>query len=118
MQSGSDMTIGASFGDPRELVFEHKRTDQRFEFPQRNGDVFAFTDVANRKFRHSIPKTRDRVGARLSIIVWARQGGVKPVSLQTMVMPTESDIREAGGDWNQAQLLAEEKLIADRQRRT
>mmetsp|Transcript_45206 Transcript_45206/g.78376 ORF Transcript_45206/g.78376 Transcript_45206/m.78376 type:complete len:351 (+) Transcript_45206:29-1081(+) len=109
---GTNMTIGASFGDPRELVFDHKYTQQRFEFPQRNGDVFAFTDVANRAFRHSVPKTKERVGGRLSIIVWARQGGFRQVSLQTVVMPSEQDIKEAGGDWNRAQQLAVTKLTS------
>lgn len=109
---GSNMTIGASFGDPRELIFEHKRTGQRFQFPQRNGDIFAFTDVANRAFRHSVPKTKDKVGGRLSVIVWARQGGFKQVSLQNMVMPSEQDILEAAGDWNRAQQLAVTKLTS------
>ena len=48
--SGVDMTIGASFGDERNLVFEHKESKQQFSFPQHNGDIFAFTATVNNQF--------------------------------------------------------------------
>eukprot|EP00913_Durusdinium_trenchii_P003306 g3060.t1 len=80
--SGVNMTIGASFGEERSLVFEHRETKEQFSFPQQNGDVFAFTDSVNRQFVHGIPRERTRaksVGAcrhtpgRISVIVWGRR---------------------------------------------
>ncbi|CAK9018624.1 unnamed protein product [Durusdinium trenchii] len=56
--SGVNMTIGASFGEERSLVFEHRETKEQFSFPQQNGDVFAFTDSVNRQFVHGIPRER------------------------------------------------------------
>ena len=38
-----DFTMGASFGFTRQLAFKHVASGQVFEFPQGNGDVFAFT---------------------------------------------------------------------------
>lgn len=53
---GVDMTIGASFGEERSLVFEHRETKEQFSFPQQNGDVFAFTEKVNRDFVHGVPR--------------------------------------------------------------
>lgn len=79
--SGVDMTIGASFGHERTLVFEHRNSKERFSFPQHNGDVFAFTDEVNNRFTHAVPRERRLVlpesckhaAGRISVIVWARR---------------------------------------------
>ncbi|CAE6954835.1 unnamed protein product [Symbiodinium sp. CCMP2592] len=79
--SGVNMTIGASFGEERALVFEHRETKEQFSFPQHNGDVFAFTDSVNRQFVHGVPRERRArsMGAcghshgRISVIVWGRR---------------------------------------------
>jgi len=78
---GVDMTVGASFGEERNLVFQHKDTKEEFCFPQRNGDIFAFTDAVNYQFVHSVPRERRRAlsasrccsSGRVSIIVWAKR---------------------------------------------
>lgn len=78
---GVNMTIGASFGEERALVFEHRESKEQFSFPQHNGDIFAFTDEVNRTFTHSVPKERRRAHStsrrhspgRVSVIVWARR---------------------------------------------
>uniref|UniRef100_A0A0G4HRR1 Fe2OG dioxygenase domain-containing protein n=1 Tax=Chromera velia CCMP2878 TaxID=1169474 RepID=A0A0G4HRR1_9ALVE len=80
-----DFTAGASFGSSRELQFLHPPSGQTFSFPQKNGDVFAFTKELNRKFQHGVPRASGgRVGPRISIIVWgqrkslnSRNGGSK-----------------------------------------
>jgi len=79
--TGVDMTIGASFGHQRTLVFEHRISKERFSFPQHNGDVFAFTDEVNNRFTHGVPRERRQVltenlkhaPGRISVIVWARR---------------------------------------------
>lgn len=94
-----DFTIGASLGDLRHLAFRHVgkpmshrdrggdaggaeaeaerrkplRDAAQFAFPQYNGDVFAFTSVANEKFQHGVPKSAAGAGPRFSIIAWGRR---------------------------------------------
>eukprot|EP00933_Yihiella_yeosuensis_P006522 TRINITY_DN11123_c0_g1_i6.p1 TRINITY_DN11123_c0_g1~~TRINITY_DN11123_c0_g1_i6.p1 ORF type:complete len:287 (-),score=40.16 TRINITY_DN11123_c0_g1_i6:226-1086(-) len=79
--SGVNMTIGASFGEERKLLFEHIESKEQFSFPQYNGDVFAFTDSVNRHFMHAVPRERrarscgatKHTPGRISVIVWARR---------------------------------------------
>ncbi|CAK0855462.1 unnamed protein product, partial [Prorocentrum cordatum] len=94
---GVNMTIGASFGEERALIFEHKESKEQFNFPQHNGDIFAFTDEVNSRFVHGVPRERRRArstGARhtpgrVSVILWARRhqpewqrhAATKPISL-------------------------------------
>merc|ERR1719282_2289896 len=67
-----DVTVGVSFGAERELRFKHLETDLEFGFPQRNGDVFAFTTLVNSAFQHCIPQKMPllSVGPRISVILW------------------------------------------------
>jgi len=68
-----DITIGISLGASRELSFLHVASNNKFSFPQNNGDLFAFTDEVNSDFKHGVPKTRASVGERFSIIIWGVQ---------------------------------------------
>lgn len=68
-----NFTMGASFGDSRELVFFHEETNNKFSFPQNNGDVFAFNKEVNQKFMHGVPKKISKCGERFSIIAWGKQ---------------------------------------------
>jgi len=66
-----DLTVGSSFGDTRRLVWVEKDNDRhRIELPQRNGDVFAFSDYINRAWRHMVPREAPGCGPRISVIVW------------------------------------------------
>lgn len=67
-----NFTMGASFGDTRELKFKHVESGSTFSFPQNNGDVFAFNKEINKKFMHGIPKKRNS-GERFSIIAWGKK---------------------------------------------
>eukprot|EP00747_Dinoflagellata_sp_TGD_P207991 gnl/TRDRNA2_/TRDRNA2_81515_c0_seq1.p1 gnl/TRDRNA2_/TRDRNA2_81515_c0~~gnl/TRDRNA2_/TRDRNA2_81515_c0_seq1.p1 ORF type:complete len:444 (+),score=67.97 gnl/TRDRNA2_/TRDRNA2_81515_c0_seq1:97-1428(+) len=66
-----DLTVGATFGAERELVFVEKADPNKtIHVPQRNGDVFAFSERVNRAWRHKVPKADSSVGPRVSVIVW------------------------------------------------
>ena len=75
-----DFTMGASFGSERELAFLHEPSGSQFSFPQRNGDVFAFTTEVNKRFKHGVPKSSRSHGAapRFSIIAWGRRRSLNP----------------------------------------
>lgn len=69
-----DFTMGASFGDSRKLTFLHPSSGATFDFPQNNGDIFAFTTEANKRFQHGVPRAkRNACGPRFSIIAWGRR---------------------------------------------
>lgn len=68
-----DYTMGVSFGCTRELEFLHEESGNKFSFPQNNGDVFAFDTEINKSFMHGVPKSRKRVGKRISIIAWGQK---------------------------------------------
>jgi hypothetical protein len=71
-----DFTIGISLGFSRELSFVHEETGNKFNFPQNNGDVFAFNKEINSKFMHGIPKISGIPppnSDRISIIVWGKK---------------------------------------------
>ena len=68
-----DITIGISLGYSRNLSFKHIETGEIFNFPQNNGDIFAFDKIVNQKFYHGVPSTSENVGPRISIIVWGKR---------------------------------------------
>ncbi|ETO16400.1 hypothetical protein RFI_20936 [Reticulomyxa filosa] len=71
-----DLTIGASFGMKRELEFKHVKSQEIFNIPQYNNDVFAFTTIVNDKFQHGVPKAKTNqssIKQRFSIIVWGKR---------------------------------------------
>mmetsp|Transcript_74432 Transcript_74432/g.118502 ORF Transcript_74432/g.118502 Transcript_74432/m.118502 type:complete len:151 (+) Transcript_74432:2-454(+) len=69
-----DITIGASFGATRNLVFEACADTQcKIAITQKNGDVFSFSDKVNERFKHSIPKIANFQHERISIIIWGKR---------------------------------------------
>ena len=68
-----DFTMGASFGASRNLDFIHEQSNEKFSFPQNNGDVFAFNSDINKAFLHGVPKVFKPIGERFSIIAWGKQ---------------------------------------------
>jgi hypothetical protein len=67
-----DFTMGASFGSSRKLSLKHPSSEQTFDFPQNNGDIFAFDSNVNEKFMHGVPKSLN-TGPRISIIAWGKR---------------------------------------------
>lgn len=68
-----NFTVGISLGASRKISFKHVETKHCFDFPQNNGDIFAFDDVINKNFMHGIPpgiKNTSISGERISIIMW------------------------------------------------
>lgn len=68
-----NFTMGASFGETRELELKHEQTNKTFKFPQNNGDCFAFTSNVNNVFLHGVPKINKIIGPRFSIIAWGHK---------------------------------------------
>eukprot|EP00760_Papus_ankaliazontas_P012567 PhM_4_TR15393/c0_g1_i1/m.12984 len=68
-----DFTIGLSLGNMRNLAFQHEDTEMKFMFPQKDGDVFAFSSDVNEKFLHGVPKAGPQAGERISIIMWGKR---------------------------------------------
>ena len=68
-----DFTIGMSLGATRALTFLHEESETKFSFPQKNGDLFAFSSEVNDSFMHGVPKASPSVGERFSVIVWGKR---------------------------------------------
>ena len=96
-----DFTMGASFGAPRALSFLHESSASSFEFPQKNGDVFAFSTEVNAGMKHGVPQLSGQeqfaVTPRFSIIAWgtrrslnARNSSVSSSSEKTTISVDES----------------------------
>lgn len=67
-----NFTIGISLGATRELVFMHEKSGNKFKFPQKNGDVFAFDQHVNKDFLHGVTKSMTPSGPRISLIAWCK----------------------------------------------
>ncbi|EPY37505.1 hypothetical protein AGDE_06429 [Angomonas deanei] len=68
-----DFTVGITLGSNRKLLFIHEASKHEFNFPQTNGDCFAFTGEVNRLFTHGVPRVHTPIGDRFSIIAWGRR---------------------------------------------
>ncbi|CAC9446871.1 conserved hypothetical protein [Leishmania infantum JPCM5] len=68
-----DFTVGLSLGATRSLLFVHEASQRDFNFPQVNGDCFAFTGEVNNLFTHGVPRVHTPTGDRFSIIAWGRR---------------------------------------------
>lgn len=68
-----DFTVGLTLGAERSLLFVHEASQREFNFPQLNGDCFAFTGEINQTFTHGVPRVHTPTGDRFSIIAWGRR---------------------------------------------
>ena len=68
-----DFTVGLTLGAERSLLFVHEASQREFNFPQLNGDCFAFTGEVNQLFTHGVPRVHTPIGDRFSIIAWGRR---------------------------------------------
>ena len=77
-----DFTMGASFGAQRALNFLHEPSASSFEFPQKNGDVFAFSSEVNAAMQHGVPRLSGHeqfvANPRFSVIAWGRRRSLNP----------------------------------------
>jgi hypothetical protein len=76
-----DFTMGVSLGNSRKLAFRHPSSDEIFQFPQHNGDVFAFNSEVNKRFMHGVPKTHETIGPRFSIIAWGKRRNIPSLNM-------------------------------------
>ncbi|CAM37062.1 conserved hypothetical protein [Leishmania braziliensis MHOM/BR/75/M2904] len=68
-----DFTVGLTLGATRSLLFVHEASQREFNFPQMNGDCFAFTGEVNQLFTHGVPRMHTPTTDRFSIIAWGRR---------------------------------------------
>lgn len=68
-----DFTVGLTLGATRSLLFVHEASQREFNFPQTNGDCFAFTGEVNQLFTHGVPRVHTPTADRFSIIAWGRR---------------------------------------------
>lgn len=73
-----DFTVGITLGAERSLLFIHEASKREFNFPQKNGDCFAFTGEVNKTFTHGVPRVHAPIGDRFSIIAWGRRKSLNP----------------------------------------
>ncbi|ORC85342.1 uncharacterized protein TM35_000362020 [Trypanosoma theileri] len=89
-----DFTVGITLGATRSLLFIHESSGYKFEFPQRNGDCFAFTGEVNTTFTHGVPRVNTPIGDRFSIIAWGRR---RTLNERNGGKPAESIVRLQDG---------------------
>lgn len=67
-----NFTVGVSFGDTREVSFEHAKTKTTVNFPLQDGSVYCFGSQVNIEWRHGIPPIKEEKfeKGRISIIIW------------------------------------------------
>eukprot|EP00930_Biecheleria_cincta_P045656 TRINITY_DN31466_c0_g1_i1.p1 TRINITY_DN31466_c0_g1~~TRINITY_DN31466_c0_g1_i1.p1 ORF type:complete len:933 (+),score=157.65 TRINITY_DN31466_c0_g1_i1:176-2974(+) len=73
-ERGVNITVGASFGSARTLCFEAAEElvePRQLRRAQQDGDVFAFGEVVNKKYRHGV-HAETVAGPRISIILMGR----------------------------------------------
>jgi hypothetical protein len=67
-----NFTVGVSFGDTREVSFQHANTRTTVNIPLLDGSVYCFGSQVNMEWRHGIPPiTEDKYNkGRISVIIW------------------------------------------------
>lgn len=67
-----NFTIGVSFGDTREVSFQHDKTRATVNFQLEDGMTYGFGSQVNVEWRHGIPLVRpgDFKKGRISVIAW------------------------------------------------
>lgn len=88
-----DFTMGVSLGSSRKLAFKHPSSEEWFQFPQDNGDIFAFDSKVNKRFMHGVPKALETIGARISIIAWGKRRVVPISSNSSLISITKPPSR-------------------------
>lgn len=92
------VTIGLSLGSERDLAFQDKDTGKELRVMQGNGDVFAFDEPFNRRFKHSVPPSTCSSALRLSVILWACEEASVPRMVRAN--PGAPKIEVTWADWD------------------
>jgi hypothetical protein len=71
-QKKQNITIAVSFGQTRDIVFEHLETKKKICIQQGDGDVYTFGNQVNIDWRHGVScgKEDQNLSGRISIIIW------------------------------------------------
>ena len=68
-----NITVGVSFGETRDVAFQHAKTRTTLSIPLKDGYVYTFGKDVNIEWRHGIPQVKEfKDKGRLSIIAWGK----------------------------------------------
>lgn len=79
-----NITIGVSFGETRDIVFEHVKSGVGISIPQGDGDIYTFGNSVNVEWKHGVnpgeshkqsdtnTNKNNSNGGRISIIIWGQ----------------------------------------------
>lgn len=66
-----NITIGLSFGQTRDIIFEHAKTRKTICIPQGDGQIYTFGNKINCEWRHGVnPGDQEESSGRISVIIW------------------------------------------------
>lgn len=71
-----NITVAVSFGQTRDIIFQHAKSRDVICIPQGDGEVYTFGNGVNSAYRHGVQPGRDMdAGAgRISVIIWGWAG--------------------------------------------
>jgi len=70
-QKNQNITIGCSFGQTRDVVFQNLNDKRTLCIPQADGEVYTFGNQVNIDWKHGISKGEESENSsRISIIIW------------------------------------------------
>lgn len=68
-----NITIGLSFGETRDIIFEHAKTRKTICIPQEDGQIYTFGNKINCEWRHGVnPGVEKPDSGRISVIIWGK----------------------------------------------
>jgi len=75
-----NITIGVSFGETRDVAFQHAKTRTTLSIPLKDGYIYTFGKDVNIEWRHGIPQVKEfNDKGRISIIAWGKVAVVEGV---------------------------------------
>ena len=75
-----NITVGVSFGETRDVAFQHAKTRTTLSIPLKDGYVYTFGKDVNIEWRHGIPQVKEfKDKGRISIIAWGKVSVVEGI---------------------------------------
>ena len=68
-----NLTVSVSFGEPRDIAFQHAKTGSTVCFPLGDGFLYTFASLVNVQWKHGVPQVHPDDAhdkGRISIVMW------------------------------------------------